>query len=301
MNCEHHRVIQDPAYGYRRLDPIPGEDEIGEFYQSCYYELIRKGRRAPPLRHLTAGGEEAEREREWLGATLYSDILDLLTEYAAGQSILDVGCGTGEFLSYLKVKGFKPVGVEPSSDAATIATSRGLTVHDSTMERFVEIQRSNNTEPFGAVVLLNVLEHVPNPVELIRFAKEVLIKPGGIICVRVPNKFNGLQLAAKERLNKDARWIAVPDHINYFDFQSLHALLESLNFEVIYSQGDFPMELFLLMGDDFVGNPDIGSRCHRKRVSFEMAIPHGLRRRLYQALATIGLGRNCLLAGRLRE
>lgn len=280
---------------------MPHESEIAEFYQSRYYELIRKGGRAPELSRLTAGGEEAEREREWLAGTLYSDIFDLLTQYAVGQSILDVGCGMGDFLSYLKVKGFKPVGVEPSSDAATIATSRGLTVHDSSMEQFVEIQTSNAAEPFGAVVLLNVLEHVPNPVELIRLAKEVLIKPGGILCVRVPNDFNELQLAAKERLNKDAWWIAMPDHINYFDFQSLHALLESLDFEVIYSQGDFPMELFLLMGDDFIGNPDIGSRCHRKRVSFEMAIAHVLRRRLYQALAAIGLGRNCLLVGRLKE
>lgn len=119
--------------------------------------------------------------------------------------------------------------------------------------------------------------------------------------MKVPNDFSEIQLAAHKQLGKEAWWTAIPDHINYFDFQSLHSLLERMGVEVIYSQGDFPMELFLLMGDDYVGNPEVGSRCHQRRVRFEMAIPDELRRRIYRALAEVGVGRDCLVFGRLRE
>lgn len=300
MDSEKYHVIQDPLYGYRRLDPLPDEKEITRFYQSQYYDLIRKGGRAPELRRFMAGGQEAESERAWLRTTLYSDISYLLNQYAPGKRALDIGCGTGEFLIYLKENGFDTTGIEPSSDAVVDAESRGLTVYNSTLEEFVENYRSSDIGAFDAITLLNVLEHVPNPTHIIEITR-LLLNPGGIICVRVPNDFSEIQSAAQKQLNKEAWWIAIPDHINYFDFHSLHALLERLEFEVIYSQGEFPMELFLLMGDDYVGNPEVGSKCHQKRIRFEAAIPGELRRRMYQALAEVGVGRDCLVFGRLRE
>ena len=51
-------------------------------------------------------------------------------------------------------------------------------------------------------------------------AKE-LLSPGGIICIQVPNDFNQLQLLALKKVTKKEWWVAIPDHINYFDFQSL--------------------------------------------------------------------------------
>lgn len=300
MDSEKYRIIQDPVYGYRRLDPVPDEEELTRFYQSQYYDLIRKGGRAAELRRLMAGGEEAERELAWLRATLYSDVCYVLNQYAPGKRVLDVGCGTGHLLSYLKDNGFDTVGVEPSADAVAVVESRDITVYNSSLEEFVENYGSSGLGAFDAVTLLNVLEHVPNPAHIIEIIK-VILNPEGIICARVPNDFSEIQLAAQRQLNKEAWWIAIPDHINYFDLQSLYSLLERLNFEVIHSQGDFPMELFLLMGDDYVGNPEVGNRCHQRRVRFEMAIPEKLRRRIYWALAKVGVGRDYLVFGRLRE
>ena len=131
-----------------------------------------------------------------------------------------------------------------------------------------------------------MLEHIPNPVEFLSLVKNLLTNTGMIV-IQVPNDFNELQLAAQKQLNKKPWWIAIPDHINYFNFRSLHALLERLGFKVIHSQGSFPMELFLLMGDDYVGNPEVGSKCYQKRVRFEMSIPGELRRRIYIALSLI--------------
>ena len=138
MKNGKYQVIQDPVYGYRHLDPLPDDKELSRFYESQYYDLIRKGGRAPELRRLMAGGKEGERERRWLHETLYTDILYVLTKFAPDKKILDVGCGNGEYLSFMKDKGWNVVGIEPAQEAATAAQSRGLDVNIATLEEFAD-------------------------------------------------------------------------------------------------------------------------------------------------------------------
>jgi len=290
------RVVRDPTYEYRRLEPLPSDEELRGFYQSQYYHLIRKGGRAPELRRLMAGGQEADRERSWLRSTLYADISHVLGELAPGKRVLDVGCGTGELVGFLVENGFAAEGIEPSADAVAIAKDRGRPVRNLALEEFVS--EGSETAGFDAVVLINVLEHVPDPAQVIELCKAIL-KPEGVICARVPNDFSEIQLAAQKQVGKREWWVVVPDHINYFDFASLEALFKRLGFGVVYAQGDFPMELLLLMGFDYVGDPEMGSQCHRRRCRFEAGIPADLRRRIYRSLAGAGVGRNCLTFARL--
>ena len=294
-----YRVIEDPKYGYRRLDPLPDDKALARFYQSHYYDLIRQGGRAHELKHLLAGGEEADREREWLKTTVYADIAHALSMHAPGTRVLDVGCGTGEALAFLETQGFNTLGIEPSAEASTVAAGRGIHVLNLTLEEYVEHRRVTSAPAVDAVLLLCVLEHVPDPAAMLGAARAALA-PGGLVGIRVPNDFNEIQRIAREKLAKKPWWIAVPDHINYFTFASLRAFLDQLGFDVVYEQGDFPMEMFLLMGDDYVGNEAVGSACHQKRVRFETAIPADLRRSMYQAMASAGVSRDCLVFARLR-
>lgn len=289
-----HRVIEDPVHGYRRLDPIPEAAELASFYQSRYYDLVRQGGRGPDLARFLAGGEGAEREREWLRATLHADILHLIQEHAPGRRVLDVGCGTGELLLFLKEGGCDVRGTEPSEQAAAAARARGLEVHTLPLEEYAARCGSGTLD---AVTLVNVLEHVPQPAALLRAAREA-VAPGGIVCTRVPNDFSPLQRAAARKLGLGEYWLAVPDHINYFDYVSLARLLVGSGFETIHAQGDFPMEVFLLMGEDYVRDAQVGARCHERRRSLEEALPAQVRRRIYAALAREGLGRNCLTVAR---
>jgi len=57
------------------------------------------------------------------------------------------------------------------------------------------------------------------------------------------------------------------------------------------------MELFLLMGENYVGNKEVGNRCHEKRMRFELNLPDDVRRRFYLNLASFGLGRECIIYG----
>ena len=89
--------------------------------------------------------------------------------------------------------------------------------------------------------------------------------------------------------------IAIPDHVNYFDFKSIVKLVEGTGFQVIELLTDFPMEIFLLFGDIYVGNPQVGNICHKKRISVELSLPTEFRRKLYKHFASEGIGINCLI------
>lgn len=288
------RVIEDPDYGFRRLDPIPPEVEVSEFYESQYYDLVRKGNRAPELKRLMEGGDPAAKERRWLREGLYTDILNTLESTSPGRRLLEVGCGMGDFLEFANERGFTVTGTEPSTDAAQRARSKGLTVYSVTLDEFIAKTPATS---FDAIVMINVLEHVPHAVRMLEQCK-LILSPGGVVCIRVPNDFTEIQAAAQKKLNVDRWWVAVPDHVNYFDFPSLTKLLDRLGFETVYAQGDFPMEMFLLMGENYVGNPQVGSLCHTRRIEFDLGLPAELRRKIYAALASAGVGRDCLVFGK---
>lgn len=298
MSKTDYRVIDDPRHGYKRLDPIPADGALGAFYESQYYDLIRRGGRAPEIRRLMAGGAEAASERGWLTATQYEDIRFLIERYAPGRRVLDVGCGIGDLLAFLKEQRFDPTGIEPSAEASAAARKRGLKVQTAVLEDFVrEHEAAAGAPGYDAVILASVLEHVPDPMRVLALAHR-LLREGGCLVVHVPNDFSEMQAAAHRQRGGAPWWVAAPDHINYFNFHSLGVCFEKSGYAVVHTQGDFPMELFLLMGESYIGDPELGRACHQKRVRFEMALEPDFRRRIYQALAAVGVGRAITMVGR---
>ena len=105
MNSDEPQTIIDPIWGHHRLDPVPTGDELSNFYQSQYYDLMRHGGRAPDLRRHMEGGKEQEEQLEWLTRTLYSLVLESL-EAAPGPRVLELGCGVGALVKYLADAGY---------------------------------------------------------------------------------------------------------------------------------------------------------------------------------------------------
>jgi hypothetical protein len=158
---------------------------------------------------------------------------------------------------------------------------------------------SNSPQPVHAVILLNVLEHVEDPVDVVQNVLPHMMD-ASIVVIRVPNDFSPLQLAAQKKLDKEAWWVAPPDHIQYFNFASMEQFLDVLGLEIVDRLSDFPMELFLLFGEDYVGNREAGSACHKKRRLFELSISKELRRGIYRSFAQNGIGRNMLVFAKKR-
>ena len=106
-------------------------------------------------------------------------------------------------------------------------------------------------------------------------------------------------------LEKGEWWVAPLQHINYFNCQSLENLLKKIGFEPRYKTTSFPMELFLLMGDDYIDKAELGRKIHAKRKMFEINMDRSgntaLKRRLYDLLAGIGLGRQVTVMARKKD
>ena len=76
--------------------------------------------------------------------------------------VVDIGCYTGQLLSLLP-KSFRPYGVEPNIDASRIASNRGVNILAATVDDFALMG-----EKYDVIMACDVIEHVPNPLTLLR-------------------------------------------------------------------------------------------------------------------------------------
>jgi predicted SAM-dependent methyltransferase len=142
---------------------------------------------------------------------------------------------------------------------------------------------------------------VPDPRGVVALAHK-LLAPQGLISVCVPNDYNVLQDALRKTDGFEPWWLAPPHHLNYFTFDSMAAVLDRAGFEVIERTTSFPMEVFLLMGQNYVDNDDLGRLCHGKRKRLDHRLEAvgmtDVRRDLYRGLAELGIGREVQLIAR---
>jgi 2-polyprenyl-3-methyl-5-hydroxy-6-metoxy-1,4-benzoquinol methylase len=99
-----------------------------------------------------------------------------------GESVLDIGCGSGAFIHKVNTEyGNKVVGLEFNRNALNECRNRGLEVHPVPIQEF-----GKTFQKFDVVSYFQVLEHIEDPVNFIRASLEAL-KPGGTLIIAVPN------------------------------------------------------------------------------------------------------------------
>ena len=145
---------------------------------------------------------------------------NIVRQYALTPSILDYGCGTGEFLFSMKKAGFKSTGIEPGEAARSHAISvYGLDVLQETA------LESINDESLGCISMWHVLEHVyPLEERLKQLHKK--LKAGGTIIVALPN-MNSFDARKYQQY-----WAAydVPRHIHHFSPDTILHLMKRMGF-----------------------------------------------------------------------
>jgi SAM-dependent methyltransferase len=280
-------VIDCETCGFRHIVPIPTPEELEHVYRQEYYSLEK------PL--------YLERHREDLSwwNQVYDERYELFAKLlpVGSRRILDVGSGPGFFLLRGKELGWQTLGIEPSAQSAAHSRELGLDI----VEEFLSPKITPRLGCFDVVHLSQVLEHISDPKNFLDQVHD-LVKPGGLVHLIVPNDYNPFQIALKKTCGFEPWWVAPPHHINFFDFDSLTGLMERCGFEVVHRDTTFPIDLFLLMGDNYIGNDALGRACHSRRKTFETnLIKSGmvsLKQDLYKALAGLGLGREVVLVGR---
>lgn len=128
-------------------------------------------------------------------------------------TLLDVGAATGSFLSIAATRGWRGIGVEVSEAARAIAVSHG---HDCV----ATIAEARDFGPFDAVTMHHVLEHLHDPVAVIRDALSML-RPQGRLLIEVPN------WASLERRACGSTWVDLrpEQHLRQFEPATLRRVL----------------------------------------------------------------------------
>lgn len=281
-------VIDCQGCGFKHVWPIPTAEELEQVYSHEYYATDK------PL-YLERYREDLDWWNQLYGER-YSCFEELLP--AGSHSLLDVGSGPGFFLQHGMQRGWRVQGVEPSRQAAEHSRTLGVPVE----EAFLNEETASKLGQFDVVHMYSVLEHIPDPLPFLHLVKRCL-KQNGVLSITVPNDYNPFQDVLRDVCDFKPWWVVPPHHLNFFNFESLRGLLKKSGYSFLSQEASFPIDLFLLMGENYVGDDAKGRQCHGRRMDFEKNLhkagQSGLKRKLYQMLAEVGLGREINMLARL--
>jgi len=136
------------------------------------------------------------------------------------KKLLDVGCGTGDFLIAAYNNNWNVCGVEPNENARRKAIEKGLQINTG-IDELLE-------KKYDVITLWHVLEHLPNVSEKIKKIKNLLVEDGTLI-IAVPN------FKSYDATHYKKYWAAydVPRHLSHFSKTSINKLFQKENMEII--------------------------------------------------------------------
>ncbi|WP_269224360.1 class I SAM-dependent methyltransferase [Flavobacterium sp. IMCC34518] len=192
--------------------PQPSLDVLGKYYESVDY-----------ISHTDSKRSLFEKAYHFVKNIALKNKLDLINSHQPSKGlILDIGAGTGDFLTVAQKDGWKTIGVEPSEKAKSIAKGKGVSFVGNTVELQSHI--------FDVISMWHVLEHVPNLEEQIKELKR-LLKPNGTLIIAVPN-FKSFDAKYYESF-----WAAydVPIHFWHFSKTAIQKLfaIENMKLEKV--------------------------------------------------------------------
>jgi 2-polyprenyl-3-methyl-5-hydroxy-6-metoxy-1,4-benzoquinol methylase len=137
--------------------------------------------------------------------------------------LLDVGCGSGDFLVDLRERGWQVRGIEPDPKATRVAREQyGLEVTTGTLE-----EAALPSASVDAITLSHVIEHVPHPVALLRECARVL-RPGGKLVAETPN----IESLGHRWFGANWRGLEVPRHFFLFSRRALGACAQKAGLKI---------------------------------------------------------------------
>jgi len=196
-------VVQCKDCGFKYINPSPTEESLKYYYEDymahvperinglekIYYRFFRNTRNArPPGR------------------------------------FLDIGCGNGKYLDFMRSLGWETVGVDAGPGCEFARQVLNLEVYDGNLweHRFPD-------SSFDVITLWFVLEHIWDPMRLLSECYRIL-KPGGQIIISTLNT-NSFETKVFKRY-----WwhLLVPEHLCQFDESSLQSVIQKTGFRIFY-------------------------------------------------------------------
>lgn len=203
IECEHCHLLFTV--------PRPTPDKIGAYYQSEEY-----------YSHQENTNGFIPKVYEMVKSVNIKNKLHIALKQSQDASILDIGCGVGDFLWHAQKRSFKVTGIEPSDDAKAIAEKRlGFRPLDPSQSQ--ELPSAS----FDVITMWHVLEHVDDLKSQISELTR-LLRPGGRLVLALPN------FKSYDAVYYKDRWAAwdVPRHLNHFCKDSIKAIFSETDLEI---------------------------------------------------------------------
>jgi 2-polyprenyl-3-methyl-5-hydroxy-6-metoxy-1,4-benzoquinol methylase len=209
-------VYKCTSCDFRVTSPRPTSGDAGSYYNSASY-----------VSHNDVA-------RGWM-PKIYRVVRDIMIQHKlriverykeknpGRKNMLDIGCGTGEFLLKAKKMGYNTTGFEPDKNASETAINKGLNIITGD-DRLKEL----SPKYFDVVTLWHVLEHMYHPKDRIEILENTL-RDHGIMIVAIPEyeSFDG-----KYYMQNWAGW-DLPRHVYHYNESTLTRVMDELNFKLI--------------------------------------------------------------------
>ncbi len=171
VSGEEFQLLHNKELDLLETFPQPSLEKLPEYYKSEDY-----------ISHTNTKRNLFEKGYHVVRKIALKRKLKLINSFGTDEKfLLDIGCGTGDFLETAKLKDWKVSGIEPNETARIIANKK---VNNTVFE--TEQLLKFDDQSFDVITLWHVLEHLPKLEEHISTFKR-LLKPNGILIIAVPN------------------------------------------------------------------------------------------------------------------
>jgi 2-polyprenyl-3-methyl-5-hydroxy-6-metoxy-1,4-benzoquinol methylase len=207
VRCVHCRLMF--------VNPRPAFEDLARQYESGYFQCPTP----------TFGGyEDYDADRGEILRT-FRRRMAALAPLASRERprLLDVGCATGIFLELVRDLGWHGEGIDISDYALGRARDKGLDVRRATSPASVHAPGS-----FDVITMWDLIEHVPDPTELLAECRN-LLRPGGVIALSTPDAGS---LAARVLRRNWLGFRSIDEHLYFFTRETMSRMLETAGFQV---------------------------------------------------------------------
>ena len=213
VSGEEFELIKNTEFGFLETTPQPSSDKLPEYYKSEDY-----------ISHTDSKRNLCEKVYHLVRTISLKKKLNLINSFSSEEkNLLDVGCGTGDFLQIALDNNWNVSGIEPNDQARKIANKK---TNNSVFE--IEQLLKFEANSFDVITLWHVLEHLPNLEEHISVFNN-LLKPNGTIIIAVPN------YKSYDAKHYKEFWAAydAPRHLWHFNKESISKLVSKEFMKVI--------------------------------------------------------------------
>ena len=212
LTKEKFTIVKCDQCGFTFVNPRPEQGQLAGYYESTEY-----------ISHSGTNKGVVNSVYKYVRNFTHKSKLNLVTKFAKGNKILDIGCGSGELLGLFKKSDWETLGIEPNNNAREFAIKQYcIDVYEESHIKEIE------SASLDVISMWHVLEHVSLLNERMEEVKRIL-KDDGVLFIAVPNRISF------DATHYGEFWAAfdVPRHLYHFTPETMGELIKKHGLAIV--------------------------------------------------------------------